>query len=975
MSSSREEGPVYYREIQKNAYLKRIPDDFNGGKLRPLVHKKPPLKPMWTLFCVHNGKIPYLEQYPQQDCSSTHAHRPLWRACLKTTRHVTASVKPLCGQEYDFLIDTDVGPVRMLAPDWDAMQDWVTTLRNKLHELRILSRGENVYGAPPVAPLPRAAARDPNSPLPPTPPVPVDRVPGIELGPNVRPVTESSTENTTTNSITTTAHINPEPENHRCINNVTTVTDNANATNLPAQSEARETLTNARNLLTVNTTNVNSTLNDINVTTSLTNVRNALNSIVTSDIDISNWDATPSTSRETDNKTRDKIESKSVAKICGQNVCLDDSILKRTSRNSDDKFFAELDRISDSVDDDDFTYTQRLRINDDEIPESSDSQQRSNITVIQVSNKVPPHTAIPVLGHKTDVFDFNFKQNLQIKPDFVNIVNTEQNDYGTVFENSDSEYGHISLTTTVSVTRPDVNSVTDVTSATNVSAVVSAVTNGCSVTNVNGDKGPNDAVYERLCMASTSNASPLPVRRLQNVDKVRKSSLPNLDLSESTYECLFPSQTNSLNNAELNSKNVQNSSNKAIIPISRPSSNVSSVPILNSNITSNGGSVVPILNSNINSNGGSVVPISNCIPSSNVSGPVSISNLTVSNVDSFVSNVRNSNNAARPIIDSNVRGLRSNIERSHSQNAYDVAPGVRERRRLLNNSPKAETKNDKPETPHQKPIWRRGLTELSLLTRLKSISLKRQESPSRQNNENDRSVTSSVKVVHRSRGDTRVDSSRRRSNSLSNGQAPRIPQSPPTLLPLRARQAASLLAEQRRGACVATTVPVRDPPLFCDYEKQIWVARWGGAGVRCGGRVGDRLAAVGGTQPTSAQHARHLIKGSNRHMVDLLFHRVPLGKIYVITKKDHESLGIKLDNECTIQSVDSDSPASRVGLPPGKWAVTEVNNRPVNLLKGGEEEMNRLSARGTEVSILIQPTALVKKLRAATKGRPLLAIR
>lgn len=55
------------------------------------------------------------------------------------------------------------------------MQDWVTTLRNKLHELRILSRGENVYGAPPVAPLPRAAARDPNSPLPPTPPVPVDR--------------------------------------------------------------------------------------------------------------------------------------------------------------------------------------------------------------------------------------------------------------------------------------------------------------------------------------------------------------------------------------------------------------------------------------------------------------------------------------------------------------------------------------------------------------------------------------------------------------------------------------------------------------------------------------------------------------------------------------------------------------------------------------------------------------------------------
>lgn len=200
------------------------------------------------------------------------------------------------------------------------------------------------------------------------------RVPGIELGPNVRPVTESSSENATTNSITTTSHINPEHENLRCINNVTALVDSVtNDTNVSNESETTsETLTNARNLLTANTTNVNSTLNDINVTTSLTNVRNALNNIVTSDIDISNWDALPSTSRETDSiSTRDKIESKSVAKICGQNVCLDDSILKRTSRNSDDEFFAELDRISDS-NDDDFTYTQRLRINDDEHSKNSD---------------------------------------------------------------------------------------------------------------------------------------------------------------------------------------------------------------------------------------------------------------------------------------------------------------------------------------------------------------------------------------------------------------------------------------------------------------------------------------------------------------------------------------------------------------------------------------------------------------------------
>lgn len=39
MSAGREEGPVYYREIQKNAYLKRIQNDIGGSKLRPLGHK------------------------------------------------------------------------------------------------------------------------------------------------------------------------------------------------------------------------------------------------------------------------------------------------------------------------------------------------------------------------------------------------------------------------------------------------------------------------------------------------------------------------------------------------------------------------------------------------------------------------------------------------------------------------------------------------------------------------------------------------------------------------------------------------------------------------------------------------------------------------------------------------------------------------------------------------------------------------
>ncbi|KAG6456726.1 hypothetical protein O3G_MSEX009904 [Manduca sexta] len=174
MSGERDEGPVYYREIQKNAYLKRIPNEVSVSKLIPLAHKKPPLKPMWTQLCIHNGRTPYLEQYPEAEHPCALSHRPVWRACLSAARHVTGSVRPRQGQEYDFLVDTDHGPVRMLAPDWETMQDWVTTLRNKLAELKITGKGENVYCSPPAPPPPRAAARDPTSPLPPTPPVPLD---------------------------------------------------------------------------------------------------------------------------------------------------------------------------------------------------------------------------------------------------------------------------------------------------------------------------------------------------------------------------------------------------------------------------------------------------------------------------------------------------------------------------------------------------------------------------------------------------------------------------------------------------------------------------------------------------------------------------------------------------------------------------------------------------------------------------------
>ncbi|XP_048003099.1 uncharacterized protein LOC125239528 [Leguminivora glycinivorella] len=361
MISNRDEGPVYYREIQKNAYLKRIPNE-PSGKLRPLGHKKPPLKAMWTLFCVHNGRTPFLEQYPSPESPATLTHKPAWRACLKTARHVTASVKPHTGDEYDFLVDTDQGPVRMLAPDWEAISS---------------PKERTCTPPPPRACAPRAPRRHPGPHFTstPTPPVPPDRVPGIEL------------------TIPSRA-IEPEPHSQ------------------PEEQPTIEPIIEP-----------------------------------TEHIDISNWDepepfaSLPSTSQDIPKTT----------KICGQNICLDDSVLRRNNTDSDEEFFAEIDRISEEAEstEDVKEYKQTVVV-EATAEETPSDYQGTNITVIQVSNKEPPHTAIPVLGPETDVFNFDL-QPLSIEPkeNYINIVNTEENGYGTVYKESD--YGHISLTTTVAL--------------------------------------------------------------------------------------------------------------------------------------------------------------------------------------------------------------------------------------------------------------------------------------------------------------------------------------------------------------------------------------------------------------------------------------------------------------------------------------------------------------------------------------------
>ncbi|XP_067012249.2 mucin-5AC [Anabrus simplex] len=163
---------VLFREIHKNAWLKKLP----SSEKRTVAFPKKGDR-VWVVFCVHDDSEAFLELYSDQKVAVT--HKPDWFVSLNNCLHVSPTI---CAQEdeYEFVITLSSDLVRLTAPSWELMMEWVETIRSKLQEMRILSPRENLYSKMPEARLPLAPTRDPNSPLPPPPAGPSTLVPGVE---------------------------------------------------------------------------------------------------------------------------------------------------------------------------------------------------------------------------------------------------------------------------------------------------------------------------------------------------------------------------------------------------------------------------------------------------------------------------------------------------------------------------------------------------------------------------------------------------------------------------------------------------------------------------------------------------------------------------------------------------------------------------------------------------------------------------
>ncbi|XP_014219794.1 uncharacterized protein LOC106647776 [Copidosoma floridanum] len=146
--------PVIFREIHKNGWLRRT-------DCKP---EKEQSSRCWVAFCVYDDAEPRLEGFADQRQATTHS--PIWSQSLRPTQHLSPTLCATPKNDFEFCVSlADNKALRLAAPTYQAMMDWVQVVTRKLTEMKVLGPKENLYSKPPE----RIATRDPTSPLPPPP--------------------------------------------------------------------------------------------------------------------------------------------------------------------------------------------------------------------------------------------------------------------------------------------------------------------------------------------------------------------------------------------------------------------------------------------------------------------------------------------------------------------------------------------------------------------------------------------------------------------------------------------------------------------------------------------------------------------------------------------------------------------------------------------------------------------------------------
>lgn len=131
---------------------------------------------------------------------------------------------------------------------------------------------------------------------------------------------------------------------------------------------------------------------------------------------------------------------------------------------------------------------------------------------------------------------------------------------------------------------------------------------------------------------------------------------------------------------------------------------------------------------------------------------------------------------------------------------------------------------------------------------------------------------------------------------------------------------------------------------------------------------------------TNAGEVNKIIRATQSVYIELIVRRVPFGRVYAIKRDmDGQCLGlIRESNSATIVDIIPNGLAARHKLPVKAkscdgmsltfWVLTEINGRPLNMFFKENEVQDRLNAVGKEISILVQPLDLITKLKKQLKS-------
>ncbi|XP_037709163.1 mucin-5AC [Drosophila subpulchrella] len=941
-----------FREIHKNTWLKRLTAD---GKRLTVGPKKSECS--WVVFCVHDDTEALLEGYAEPRQAA--GHLPEWAVSLRETLHISHALIPN-SHEFEFVVTLSHEVLRFHAVSWEIMQEWVETLRSKLREMKILSPRENLYTKLPEVRAPLLPTRDPTSPLPPPPPVPAALVPGVER------VVAASHQ----------AQSAPPPPEQPSSPVATTPAPPA-----PAPASMSNTLTqHLLNMLSDPISTYSEQISESVEPGSGQEDGAGAGGVV---------EEQPSSSDADLNLSDDEYLSPLLRKACvlTDNGVRVDVVAATAQRASADQILnlehmLQCERLiprpqtsrsmsAGAADKSKRPPRKPLHTQSSTAAVAKNEDSQDNVTIIQVSNishngqEQPPELP-PKNVTTAEVFRF---------PEVKTKSQTNANQ-----QSSQPHHEYKS----------------------NVQIIPSNASSSTSTIQVLGKQPSNSNPYTTPVKQSSSNSASSQV---SGTTKVKVLGDGEATTTVAVYGTCYP--------AHGVSATTSSAASSSTVPAKPQTPRLSKKIILSANTSG-------ITNISVNSEQGS---------DSIISGNVHYEKVFLSSsipITSRSSPTRAaSSNPVQPVVNGSPALPRRRLASPATTQPVTPSAAVRPTPQLT----RGLTELVISSRPSRRDFHYLKLLNTPLKTKTTSKSTSVANNNIEQQ-PTSTSTSAQVTPGQRNSTSTTTDDSqeqRRRSSSTSDAQAPlqRIPQqvtqrnannneftpsrngafrmqpppqgappsstnpaqqSPNKRLTLREQQVMQLRREIMHPGGVRLNLRRKDcvgSIAWVDAFGGVWIAGWKQKEhpvLYNALHIGDQLLSIAGVNISSAAEANKIIRNTNTLFVEVLLRRIPFGRAYAIRRdREGQCLGLIRDgNTSTIVDVVPNSLAARHGLPPKTqscdgssltfWMLTEINGRSLNLFFKDLEIRDRLNSVGRDISILVQPSDLITKLKKQLKS-------